>query len=85
MAEAVVTQGLTRQEAVDVVRQVKAGVAPGTTASGRVGSFEYKISPQTTVTVRFKGEERLSIVQALKAALKQAQAQESAAGDQTAA
>ena len=85
VAEAVVTQGLTRQEAVDVVRQVKAGVAPGTTASGRVGSFEYKISPKTTVTVRFKGEERLSIVQALKAALEQAQAQESAAGDQTAA
>ena len=66
-------------------RQVKAGVAPGTTASGRVGSFEYKISPKTTVTVRFKGEERLSTVQALKAALKQAQVQESAAGDQTAA
>ena len=84
VAEAVVTQGLTRQEAANVVRQVKAGGAPGTTASGRVGSFEYKISPKTTVTVRFKGEERLSTVQALKAASR-AQVQESAAADQTAA
>jgi ParB family chromosome partitioning protein len=78
LADRVEAEGLTRQEAVAAVRDRKQGgdtrgITPG---RGRGGSFEYRVSPRVTVVVRYRGDDTLSVAQALRAALKQVQAQD---------
>jgi ParB family chromosome partitioning protein len=82
LADRVEAEGLTRQEAVAAVRERKQGgdtrgITPGR-GRGRTGtgSFEYKVSARVTVVVRYRGDDRLSVAQALRAALKQVQAQD---------
>jgi ParB family chromosome partitioning protein len=81
LADRVVSEGLTRQEAATAVRDRKQGgdtrgITPGRGRSG-AGTFEYKVSARVTVTVRYRGDDPLSVAQAIRAALKQVQAQES--------
>jgi ParB family transcriptional regulator, chromosome partitioning protein len=74
LAARVVSEGLTRQEAVAAVRDRRQeGDTPGI-RPGRAGSYEYKVSPRVTVTVRYRGDDKLTLAQALRAALKQVQA-----------
>jgi ParB family chromosome partitioning protein len=84
MAERVVAEKLTRQEAVEAVRRRKAarpsdpipGVSPA-----RPSPVEFRVSDAVTVTVRYRKSDRLTAVQALRLALKQAQAAEKGEGD----
>jgi ParB family chromosome partitioning protein len=72
MAEQVVSQKLTRTDAVDAVRRRKAGRSTST----RPATAEFRVSDSITVLVKYRKAERLTPVQALRIALKQAQALE---------
>jgi hypothetical protein len=76
MAGQVVAEKLTRQEAVEAVRRRKAG-QPAAPAD-RPAPFEVRVSDAVTVTVKYRKADRLSPVQALRLALKHAQAIEKA-------
>ena len=85
MAEQVVAEKLTRQEAVEAVRHRKAGQPIGSdavaVASARPAPFEVRVSDAVTVTVKYRKADRLTPVQALRLALKHAQAIEKAQPD----
>ena len=81
MAERVVAEKLTRQEAVEVVRRRKEkGASIASSAPGRTGErpapVEFRVSDHVVVSVKYRKADRLSVVQALRLALKQAQALE---------
>jgi ParB family transcriptional regulator, chromosome partitioning protein len=75
MAERVVVEKLTRQEAVDAVRQRKQG-HPIRDLSDRPAPAEFRVSDSVIVTVKYRKAGKLTVVQALRLALKQAQAME---------
>jgi ParB family chromosome partitioning protein len=66
---------MTRQAVIAAVRDRKAGVVRGAPSS-RPGPFDYRVGDAITVTVRYRKDDRLTPVQALRLALKQAQAEE---------
>jgi hypothetical protein len=72
LAERVIADGLTRQEAVDAVRERK---VPPSRSRGP-STLEIRVSDAVTVTVRYRRGDKLTPVQALRLALKQAQAME---------
>jgi ParB family chromosome partitioning protein len=82
LAERVVAEKLTRQEAVEAVRTRKEGRAPADPSRPAVA--EFRVSEGVTVSVKYRKPDRLSVVQALRLALKQAQSAERD-GDQEAA
>jgi ParB family chromosome partitioning protein len=86
LAEQVVAEKLTRQEAVAAVRQRKSGrgAAEGV-AAGRSGLKEFRVSAGVVVTVKYRKGDKLSVVQALRLALKQAQEAEKSHGQDQAA
>jgi ParB family chromosome partitioning protein len=73
MAGQVVAAKLTRQEAVEAVRRRKAGQP-----ADRPAPLEIRVSDAVTVTVKYRKADRLTPVQALRLALKHAQALEKA-------
>ena len=73
----VVADKLTRQEAVEAVRRHKNG-HPATTRAPIPPPLEIRVSDAVTVTVRYRKADRLTPVQALRLALKHAQASEKA-------
>jgi ParB family chromosome partitioning protein len=75
MADRVVAEQLTRQEAVAAVRRRKAG-APIHGGADRPTPAEFRVSDAVTVTVKYRKADKLTLVQALRLALKQAQALE---------
>jgi ParB family chromosome partitioning protein len=87
LAARVVAEKLTRQEAVDAVRQSKLGrSAPATRgASARPAPVEIVVSEAVSVTVKYKKADRLTPVQALRLALKKAHSLASAPGQEEAA
>jgi ParB family transcriptional regulator, chromosome partitioning protein len=80
LVERAVVDKLTRQEVIEAVRERKAGVVRGA-PSPRQGAQVYRVGEAVTVTVRYRKEQRLTPVQALRIALKQAQAAERAQAD----
>lgn len=87
MAARVVAEKLTRAEAVAAVRRRKDGhPEPAPRApSNRPAPTEFRVSDAVVVTVKFRKADRLTIVQALRLALKQAQALEKPDGHDQAA
>jgi ParB family chromosome partitioning protein len=81
LAERAVAEGLTRQEAVEAVRERK--TAPS--RSSRPSTVEIRVSEAVTVTIKYRKADRLTPVQALRLALKQAQATEKGQGSGAAA
>lgn len=79
MADRVLSQKLTRSEAVEAVRSRKAGVKDKPVAA------EFRVSDAVTVSVKYRKADRLSVVQALRLALKQAQEEERGQGREQAA
>jgi len=75
MADRVVAEKLTRQAAVEAVRGRKEGRAPA--------PAEFRVSDAVTVFIKYRKPDKLTLVQALRLALKQAQAAEK--GDEQAA
>ena len=72
MAKRVVAEKLTRQEAVEAVR----GRKEGQSLSERPAPVEFRVADGVTVTVKRRKADRMTVVQALRLALKQAQAME---------
>ena len=70
LAGRVVNEGLTRQEAVESVRDRKAG---GKGGDQRPEPVELRVNDAVTVTVKYRKADRLTVIQALRAALKMAQ------------
>jgi ParB family chromosome partitioning protein len=71
VAARVVNEKLTRDQVSEVVRARKEGrPIPGVS-----GPAEFRVSPKCTVMVKYKGEDKLSVLQALKAAVRMAQAE----------
>jgi ParB family chromosome partitioning protein len=85
MAERVVAERLTRQEAVEAVRRRKSGresvEGAEKPSSGRPATVEIRVSDAVVVTVRYRKADKLTTVQALRLALKQAQALEKEQGE----
>ena len=79
MAERVVSEKLTRSEAVEAVRSRKAG------AKDKPAAAEFRVSDSVTVSVKYRKTDRMSVVQALRMALKQAQQEEKGHGREEAA
>lgn len=79
MAERVVSEGLTRQQAVEAVRGRKEGRRNEPNSSDRPASVEIRVSENVVVFVKYRKADRMSVVQALRQAIKQAQGQEQAA------
>jgi ParB family chromosome partitioning protein len=84
MAERVLAERLTRQEAVEAVRRRKAAgpAAAADTAEtpARPAPVEFRVADAVTVTVRYRKADKLTPAQALRLALKQAQAAEKGPG-----
>ena len=80
LVERAVVDKLTRQEVIEAVRERKAGVVRGA-PSPQQGTQVYRVGETVTVTVRYRKGQRLTPVQALRIALKQAQAAERAQAD----
>ena len=78
LAERVVSEGLTRQEAVESVRVRKSG---GKGGAKRPEPVELFVNESITVVVKYRKANRLSVVQALRAALKIAQEMEKEEGE----
>ena len=79
MAERVVSEKLTRSEAVEAVRSRKAG------AKDKPAAAEFRVSDSVTVSVKYRKADRMSVVQALRMALKLAQQEEKGQGREQAA
>lgn len=86
VAERVVAERLTRSEAVEAIRRRQEGL-PDPTPRGarRPAPVEFRVADGVTVTVKYRKADRLTAVQALRLALKQAQALEKGDGDERAA
>ncbi|MFO0907039.1 MAG: ParB/RepB/Spo0J family partition protein [Isosphaeraceae bacterium] len=81
MAEQVVKEKLTRQDAVEAVRRRREEgpkVRHATPGATRPAPLEIRVSDAVVVTVKYRKADRMSPVQALRAALKQALAMEKA-------
>jgi ParB family chromosome partitioning protein len=79
IAERVVSEKLTRQEAVEAIRE-RAGGKP---AKSR--TVEMAVAPGITVLVRFRGESSIDVAKALRLALKQVGAAKADSGESAAA
>ena len=78
LAAQVVAEKLTRSEAVEAVRRRQSGRATP-------HPVEFRVSDAVTVSVKYRKADRLTIVQALRLALKQAQSLEKGEGHEEAA
>jgi ParB family chromosome partitioning protein len=78
LAAQVVREKLTRQDAVEAVRRRKSGRSAG--PSARPEPVQFRVSATVVVTVKYLKDDKLSLVQALRLALKQAQEREKEKG-----
>ncbi len=86
LAGRVVAEKMTRQETAEAVKTRKtAGPIHGVSRAGRPAVAEFQVSAAVVVSVKFKKADKLTVVQALKLALKQATAAEKSRGDEQAA
>ncbi len=79
LAAHVVSEKLTRSEAVEAVRRRRSGRAETSRP------VEFRVADAVTVTIKYRKPDRLTVVQALRLALKQAQALERGEGQEEAA
>jgi ParB family transcriptional regulator, chromosome partitioning protein len=86
LAERVVTEKMTRQETAEAVktRRISSPIH-GVSIPTRPATAEFQVSAAVVVSVKYKKADRLTIVQALKLALKQATAVEKRTGNEHAA
>jgi ParB family chromosome partitioning protein len=75
LAGRAIAEKMTRQEVIEAVKERKAGVVRRAPAERR-GPFEYRVGDNVIVTVRYRKNDKLTPAQALRQALKQAQAEE---------
>jgi len=71
VAARVVEGRLTREQAIEAVKARREGRPD---PIPRASAAEFRVTPKVTVSVRYRGEDKLTVLQALRAAVKMAQA-----------